>query len=342
MKILVTGHEGYVGSVLAPLIRGAGHEVVGLDTGWYEGCDFGPPTPKPPRSRSDIRNVDWQALQGCDAVIHLAAICNDPLGNLNPASTYDINHHASVRLAEAAKRAGVRRWLFASSCSLYGRAGNEMLTEEADFSPMTPYGESKILVERDVRELASNDFSPVFLRNATAYGISPRLRGDIVVNNLVGHAVTTGEIVVESDGTPWRPLVHVEDIGRAFLAAVEAPREAVHNQAFNVGRNDDNLRVSEIVAMVQEAIPECRVRFAEGGGPDTRSYRVDCSKIRRHLPQFAPTWTVRTGIIQLRDAYLKAGMDHSAFFSDRYFRVKRISRLQVEGRLDQSLRWTAK
>lgn len=340
MKVLITGHDGYVGSVMTGVIRGAGHEVRGLDSMWYHGCDFGP-APTGAHPRVDLRDVRQEHLRGFDAVIHLAAICNDPLGNLNPDSTYAINHRASVQLAEAAKAAGVRRWLFASSCSLYGLAGDEMLTEEAPFNPITPYGESKILTERDVRPLADDRFSPVYLRNATAYGVSPKLRGDIVVNNLVGHAITSGEIVIESDGTPWRPLVHVEDIARAFLAALEAPREAIHNQAFNVGRNEDNLRVREIVTMVQEAIPGCRVRYAEGGGPDPRCYRVDCSKIARMLPNFRPQWTVRTGIAQLRDAYRAAGLDRDTFFSDRFFRVKRISRLIGEGKLDSSLRWVA-
>jgi len=249
-----------------------------------------------------------------------------------------VNLHASVQLAKAAKAAGVGRWLFASSCSLYGLAGADMLTEEAGFNPITPYGESKIRAEQEIGPLADDRFSPVFLRNATAYGVSPRLRGDIVVNNLVGYAFTQGDVLIQSDGSPWRPLVHVEDISRAFLAVLEAPRELIHNQAFNVGRNDDNLRVREIAEMVQAVVPGCRIRYAEGGGPDPRSYRVDCSKIARTLPAFRPQWTVAKGVKQLYEAYRAAGLTSEQFLS-RYFRLKQIRRLQDEGRLDNDLRW---
>ena len=339
MRVLLTGHDGYIGSVLAPMARAAGHEVVGLDTCLYDGCTFGSPPADLPALRMDLRDVTPDHLRGFDAVIHLAALCNDPLGNLNPECTYDINHRASVRLAKAAKQAGVRRWLFASSCSLYGMAGDEMLTEDAPFNPITAYGESKIFTERDVRPLADESFSPTFLRNATAYGVSPRLRADIVVNNLVGYAVTTGEVLIQSDGSPWRPLVHVEDIARAFLAVLHAPREAVHNQAFNVGRNDDNLRVREIAEMVLEEVPGCRIRYAEGGGPDPRCYRVDCSRIARAVPAFRPEWTVRKGVAQLHAAYRSAGLTSEQFLGDRFLRIKRIQSLQAAGRLDADLRW---
>ena len=338
MRVVVTGHNGYIGSVLVPVLQRAGHEVVGLDTYLYEDCRFGPGLPDVPSLRMDLRDVTPMALGGFDAVIHLAALCNDPLGNLNPGSTYDINHHASVRLAKAAKAAGVGRYLFASSCSLYGLAGDEMLTEEAGFNPITPYGESKILTEQDVRPLADANFSPVFLRNATAYGVSPRLRCDIVVNNLVGYAMTQGDVLIQSDGTPWRPLVHVEDIARAFLAALEAPRELVHNQAFNVGRNADNLRVREVADMVKAVVPGCTIRYAEGGGPDPRSYRVDCSKLARTLPAFHPQWTVAKGVRQLYEAYRAADLTSEQFHT-RYFRLKQIRKLQDEGRLGEDLRW---
>jgi nucleoside-diphosphate-sugar epimerase len=341
MRVLLTGHNGYIGSAMAPMLQAAGHDVTGLDSYLFEACTFGPGVPDVPALRMDLRDVRPQHLRGFDAVIHLAALCNDPLGNLSPDTTFEINHRASVRLAEAAKAAGVRRWLFASSCSLYGMAGDEMLTEEAAFNPITPYGESKILAERDVRPLASDDFSPTYLRNATAYGVSPRLRADIVVNNLVGHALTSGDVLIQSDGTPWRPLVHIDDITRAFLAVLHAPRELVHNQAFNVGRNDDNLRVREIAEMVQAEVPGCRIRYAEGGGPDPRCYRVDCGKIARTVPEFRPEWTVRRGIAQLHAAYREAGLTREQFLGDRYLRIKQIQKLQAEGRLDADLRWRA-
>ena len=338
MRVLVTGHNGYIGSVMVPFLQKAGHEITGLDTYLYEECTFGADVPDVPAIRMDLRDVTPELLVGFDAVIHLAALCNDPLGNMNPGTTYDINHHASVRLARAAKDAGVPRYLFASSCSLYGLAGDEMLTEEAPFNPITPYGESKILAERDIRPLADDNFSPVYLRNATAYGVSPRLRGDIVVNNLVGFAYTQGDVLIQSDGTPWRPLVHIEDISLAFLAALEAPRELVHNQSFNVGRDEDNIRVSEIADMVKAVVPGCTVRYAEGGGPDPRSYRVNCSKITRSLPAFRPKWTVRKGVEELYQAYRAASLTADEFHS-RYLRLKQIKKLQDEGRLDDELRW---
>ncbi len=339
MRVLVTGHNGYIGSVMVPFLQKAGHEIVGLDTYLYEECTFGREVPDVPSIRTDLRDVTPDEVRGFDAVIHLAALCNDPVGNMNPGTTYDINHHASVRLAQAAKDAGVPRFLFASSCSLYGLAGDELLTEEAAFNPITPYGESKILSERDIRPLADDRFSPVYLRNATAYGVSPRLRCDIVVNNLVGYAYTQGDVLIQSDGSPWRPLVHAEDISRAFLAALEAPREAIHNQAFNVGRNEDNLRVREIADMVKATVPNCTIRYAEGGGPDPRCYRVDCTKIARALPAFRPQWSVRKGVDELYAAYRLNRLTSEQFLGNKSLRLKKIKKLQDEHRLDEDLRW---
>jgi nucleoside-diphosphate-sugar epimerase len=288
----------------------------------------------------DIRDAGLVSdFAGVDAVVHLAALCNDPLGDLDTELTYDINYRASVQLAHLAKQAGVRRFLFSSSCSLYGVAGGDnRLGEDAAFNPITAYGAAKVCVERDVARLADESFSPTFLRNATAYGVSPRLRADLVVNNLVGHALLTGEVRVESDGTPWRPLIHVEDIARVFLAVLQAPRERVHNEAFNVGHTEENYQVRDVARMVAEIVPGSRVCFAPGGGPDQRSYRVDCSKLAGTVPAFQPRFTVQKGIEQLYDAYRIHGLTRHDFAS-RYVRLKHVRRLIDEGRLDATLRW---
>ena len=342
MRVLVTGHNGYIGSVMVEVLGRAGHDVVGLDTYLFEDCTFGAERLQVPAVRADVRDVNVAQLAGFDAVIHLAALSNDPLGNLNPQITYDINHLASVRLARLAREAGVRRFLFASSCSLYGVAADDgLLTEEAAFNPVTPYGESKVLVERDVSRLATDRFSPVFLRNATAYGASPRLRADVVVNSLVGYAFTTGEILIQSDGSPWRPLVHVEDISRAFLAALEAPRELVHNRAFNVGRTLENYQIREIADIVLDIVPGSRVTYAPGGGPDPRCYRVNCDELAWTLPAFQPRWTVRDGVRELFEAYQRDGLTYDDFAGagSRYLRIKHLQRLRARGLLDDQLRW---
>ena len=339
MKVLLTGHHGFIGSVLVPRLIAAGHEVVGLDTFYYEGCDFGPDASAIACIRRDLRDVTSDDLAGFDAVMHLAALSNDPVGDLSPSCTYAINLDASVHLAQVAKRAGVRRFLFSSSCSLYGVAGDEFLTEDAGFNPITAYGESKVRVEQALASLADETFSPTYLRNATAYGVSPRLRSDLVVNNLVGHAHLTGDVLIKSDGTPWRPLVHVQDISAAFIAVLEAPRDAVHNQAFNVGRTDQNFRVREVAEMVEELVPKSRVRYAEGAGPDPRCYRVACDKLPKHVPAFRPTWTVRRGIEELAEAYRRCGLRAEDFEGERYVRLRRVRGLMSRGKLDADLRW---
>ena len=338
MKVLVTGHHGYIGSVVAPLVAEAGHEVVGLDTFFYRGCDFGADLARVDERRIDVRDVTPADLAGFDAVVHLAALSNDPLGDLNASWTYDVNYEGTMHLARVAKEAGVSRFVFSSSCSMYGASGrDDGLDEDAPLRPLTPYAESKVRSEEGLVELADSGFSPVSLRNATAYGVSPRLRADIVVNNLVGVACTTGEIVVESDGTPWRPLVHVEDIARAFLAVLEAPRQAVHNEAFNVGGTSENYQIRDLVRIVEEVVPGCTVRYREGGGPDPRCYRVNCDKISRHVPAFRTEWTVRRGVEQLYQSFTRYGLTRETFAG--YVRLARIKELLNDGRLDASMRW---
>jgi len=339
VRVLVTGHDGYIGSVMVPVLQAAGHEVVGLDSRLFRECAFGPPRASVPALDLDLRKVDVADLVGFEAVIHLAGISNDPVGDLNPQCTYDINHAASVRLAQLAKKAGVPRFLFSSSCSLYGCSGDDYVDETAAFNPVTAYGESKVLVEKDVALLADDDFSPSSLRNATAYGMSPRLRADLVVNNLVGFAYLQGEVLIKSDGTPWRPLVHVEDISRAFLACLEAPRDLVHNEAFNIGHTRENYQIRDVAEIVKDVVRGSRVVFAEGAGPDIRNYRVDCGKLARVLPDAVPEWTVHQGVDELYAAYRRYGLSMEDF-GGRFMRIAHIKRLLAEGMLDDTLQWT--
>ena len=339
MRVLVAGDRGYIGAVMVPFLRAAGHEVTGLDLGLYEGCDLGPGPEdvngRPPR---DIRDAEASQLAGYDAVVCLAALSNDPLGDLNPATTYSVNLEGTMRLARAAKQAGVERFLFASSCSLYGAAGSAAVTEDAELFPVTPYGQAKVDAERELSRLADDAFSPTYLRNATAYGASPRLRLDIVVNNLTAIAVTTGEVRLQSDGSPWRPLVHVEDISRTFLAVLEAPRAVVHDEAFNVGRPQDNVQVRDIAEMVRDAVPGSKLSFADGAGPDLRNYRVDFSKLAATLPQLSLHWDTRKGVDELAAAYIAYGLTYDDFTSSRFVRLRRIRELLSAGLLDDMLR----
>lgn len=338
MKILITGHKGYIGTILVPMLLERGHEVHGLDSDLYERCTFGDAPVEVPWVRKDVRDMEASDVEGFEAVMHLAGLSNDPLGDLDPDLTYRINHLASVRLAEICKANGVSRFLFSSSCANYGAAGDEMLNEDSDLNPVTPYGESKVLVERDVSPMADDSFCPTYLRNATAYGLSPRLRFDLVVNNLAAWAFTTGQVRLKSDGTPLRPLVHIEDISRAFVAIAEAPRERVHDRCYNVGAPGENYRIRDVAIIVKDAVPGSQVGFAEGASPDKRNYQVDFSRIMEEVPGYQPGWNVASGAAEMVEAYGKVGVTLEEFEGPRFKRVDHIRMLIDQGIIDGSLR----
>lgn len=339
-RLLVTGHKGYIGAVLTPMLVRAGYDVTGLDSDLFERCDFGSHPLEIPSIVKDIRDVERKDVEGFDAVLHLAGLSNDPLGDLNPMLTYEINHVASAKLARLSRDAGVKRFIFSSSCSTYGAAGDDLITEEAEFRPVTPYGRSKVLAESDIAALATGDFCPVFLRNATAYGVSSRLRFDLVLNNLVAWGMATGLVYLKSDGTPWRPIVHIEDISRAFIAALEAPVETVWNQAFNIGKTTENYRISELAEMVRNTVPGCRIEYAADGGPDKRCYRVSCDKALNTLPGFEPQWDAQKGAQELYEAYQATGVPVEDFEGPKYRRVDHLKQLIQAGLVDTTLRRT--
>jgi nucleoside-diphosphate-sugar epimerase len=341
MRVLMTGHLGYIGTVAMPMFRERGHEVVGLDSDLYRRCSFGEALPAGatvPTIELDIRDIGPDHLAGFDAVVHFAALSNDPLGDLDPGLTDTINHRTTLALARAAKTAGVGRFLFSSSCSNYGASGDRLIDETAAFNPVTPYGRSKVDAERGLLELADDRFSPTLMRSATAYGVSPRLRFDLVLNNLTAWAFTTGEVMLKSDGTPWRPIVHIADIARAFVAALEAPRELVHAEAFNVGSTAENYQIIDLARIVEAVVPNTVVRISDDAGPDLRCYRVDCAKLTRVLPEGRPQWTARAGAEQLYEAYRRTGLTLAEFEGPRYQRVGHLRSLLAKGMLDPDLR----
>ncbi|MFC2053422.1 NAD-dependent epimerase/dehydratase family protein [Chloroflexota bacterium] len=339
MRILLTGHKGYIGTIMVPMLIKEGYDVVGLDSDLYRLCTFKGELIKVPELNMDIRDVNMEDLKGFDALIHLAGLSNDPLGNINPDLTREINHIGAVRLARLAKEAGVSRFLFASTCSIYGAAGEEYVDEESDFHPITPYGLSKILAEKDISKLADEDFCPSYLRNATAYGSSPRLRFDLVMNNLVAWASSTGKIYLKGDGSAWRPIVHIEDIARAFIVLLNTPKEKINNQSFNVGLTEENYRIKDLAEVVKAVVPESKVEYADGAKPDKRSYRVNFNKLKLNFPNFIPSWDARRGAEQLFEELKVYKVSQQDFEGPKFKRSEHIKYLMKKGYLEPSLRW---
>jgi nucleoside-diphosphate-sugar epimerase len=339
MRVMITGHKGYIGTVMAPLVQSAGHEVVGLDSDLYRNSTFGTGMPVVPEIIKDIRDIEKADLAGIDAIVHLAGLSNDVLGDLNPTLTYEINHLASVRMAAMAKEVGIRRFVFASSCSNYGAAGDRVQDEHGELNPVTAYAISKVRVEHDLTQLADDNFSPVIMRNATAYGVSPRIRFDIVLNNLTAWAYTTGHVLLKSDGTPWRPIVHIEDISRAAIAALESPREVVHNQVFNVGINSENYQMRQLAEIVGKTVPNCEISFADGAEPDLRNYRVDFTKYTEAFPNHRLRWNATQGARQIYESYRTIGLGKDEYEGPRYKRIAQLKLLLSTGQLDERLRW---
>jgi nucleoside-diphosphate-sugar epimerase len=338
-RILITGHNGYIGSVLAPVLAQEGYEVVGLDTGYFSECTLVPDTVSIPEIRKDIRDIDAKDLRGFYAVIHLAALSNDPIGNLDVGWTRQINYEGSVRLAEYAKAAGVERFLFSSSCIMYGMSEAKVVTEESPLDPRTEYARSKVLAERVIAALAADGFSPTFLRNGTIYGLSPRMRFDTVLNDLVATAVTTGRVIVHSDGKPWRPVVHVQDVARAFQTILEAPVEKVHNQAFNTGANELNHQIIELAKIAVRTVPGCKLELKAQIGADQRTYKADFSKFARTFPEFKFNWTAEKGAAELYRAFQSIGLTHTHLTDKRFTRLKWLNHLLKRRQLDDQLRW---
>lgn len=343
MRILVTGNNGYIGSVMVRFLLGKGYDVTGLDSDLFEESVFGDKSITGGISyisylRKDLRSVNASDLKGVDAIFHLCALSNDPLGDFNPEITYEINHKGSVRLAKLAKQVGIQKFVFSSSCSVYGDSKEEVVNEKSQVHPITPYAISKVLAERDISKIKSIDFCPTFLRSSTAYGLSPMLRFDLVVNNFVAWSFTKGTVLLKSDGTAWRPFVHIEDISRAFLSVLESPADLVSGEVYNVGKNEENYQIREVAEIVKDIVPNSEIKYVEGAEPDKRSYKVEFDKISKEISDFKPKWNVRLGASQLYEAYKKVELLVEDFEGPKYRRISNLKNSIKSGRLDKTLR----